>query len=169
MDWVWMSHRAPSLILSLFAIRKIDSVKLIFRDFPYNLSCSILFFPLIFCFFVLRPLQIVLVTWSCGASRREIMRFGGGRVWGISAEAPCFVLCSSLSDLSGIKENQNCTAFSKWEVVSLKVLSGGIFHSSPVLTAGWVKIWYRCAWLVYLSGVILLGSFFQLRCCHEQS
>ena len=42
--------------------------------------------------------------------------------------------------------------------------SGRIFLSSPVLTADRVKNQYRCAWLVYLSGVILLCSFFQLRC-----
>ena len=41
---------------------------------------------------------------------------------------------------------------------------GGILHSSPVLTAGWVKKWYYCRRLVYLSGVILLYSFFQLIC-----
>jgi len=36
---------------------------------------------------------------------------------------------------------------------------GGILHSSPVLTAGWVKKWYYCGRLVYLSAVILLAVF----------
>ena len=40
----------------------------------------------------------------------------------------------------------------------------GIFLSGPVLTAGRVKNRYHCALLVYLSGVILLCSFFQMRC-----
>jgi len=31
-------------------------------------------------FYVLRPLRVVLVTSSCGAERKEIRRFGGGRV-----------------------------------------------------------------------------------------
>ena len=34
----------------------------------------------------------------------------------------------------------------------------GIFHSSPVLTAGWVKNWYCCAWLIHPSGIRLLLS-----------
>jgi len=42
--------------------------------------------------------------------------------------------------------------------VSLKAQLRGIFHSSPVLTAGQVKNWYRCAWLVYPSGAKLLLS-----------
>ena len=67
-----------SSILSSFVIQKIDKVKLIIRDFPSNFSCSIFFFLLVSCFYFLRPLQIVLVTSSCGACRREIRRFGGG-------------------------------------------------------------------------------------------
>ena len=58
----------------------------------------------------------------------------------------------------------NCTAYAKWVIENLKATSGGIFHSSLVLTADQVKNRYHCAWLVYLSRVILLCSFFQLRC-----
>ena len=48
--------------------------------------------------------------------------------------------------------------FLKLWVVSLKSPLRGIFHSSPVLTAGRVKNRYRCAWLVYPSEVKLLLS-----------
>ena len=47
--------------------------------------------------------------------------------------------------LRGIKETYNCTLIQKGPKAPLK----GIFHSSPVLTAGRVKNRYRCAWLVY--------------------
>ena len=39
-------------------------------------------------FYVLRPL--VLVTLGHVAGRKEIRKFGGGRVWGISVEDPYF-------------------------------------------------------------------------------
>ena len=57
-------------------------------------------------------------------------------------------------------ETHNCLC----KMWSWKAPSGGIFHSSPVLTTDQVKNRYHCARLVYLSGVILLCSFFQLRC-----
>ena len=83
--------QAPSLMLSPFPNGiKINSIKHIIRDFPSNFSCSIFFFLLVSCFYVMRPLQIVHVTLSCGAGRRDTRRFGGGRVWGISVEDPCF-------------------------------------------------------------------------------
>ena len=65
----------------------------------------------------------------------------------------------SLSDLSGIKETHNSTTCAKWGVESLRAPPGRIFHRSPVLTAGWVKSRYHCAWLVYQLRVILLCSF----------
>ena len=67
---------------------------------------------------------------------------------------------SLLSYLSRFKETHNFTPYAKWGVRSLKAPSGGIFHSNPVLTAGRVKNRYHCAWLVYLSRVILLCYFF---------
>ena len=83
----------PSLMLSPFTIGKIDSVKLNIRDFPSKFSCLIFFFLLVYCFYALRPLQIVFVAWSCGAGGRDIRSFEWGRVWGI---APCFPSCQSL-------------------------------------------------------------------------
>ena len=83
----------PSLMLSPFTIRKIDSVKLNIRDFPSKFSCSIFFFLLVYCFYALRPLQIVFVASCCGAGSRDIRSFEWGRVWGI---APCFPSCQSL-------------------------------------------------------------------------
>jgi len=41
-------------------------------------------------------------------------------------------------------------------------------HNSPFLTAGRVKNRYHCPWLVCLSGVLLLYSFFQLRCSAKE-
>ena len=65
---------------------KIDSVELIIRDFPSNISCSIFFF-LVPCLYVLSPLQIVLVTSSFGTGRSEIRRFGGGGLgWGYKGD-----------------------------------------------------------------------------------
>ena len=74
-----------SVNLSLFAIgeNKLDSVKL---KSPSNFSCSkfsssfLFIFLLVSCFYTLRPFQIVLLTSSCGAGRREIRRFVGRRV-----------------------------------------------------------------------------------------
>ena len=51
---------------------------------------------------------------------------------------------------SNFKETHNCTTYAKWGVESLKASSGGIFHSSPVITAGWEKNQYHCACLVCL-------------------
>ena len=55
---------------------------LISIDFPSNNSCTVFFFLLASCscFYTLRPLQIVILTLSCGTSRREMMRFVGRRV-----------------------------------------------------------------------------------------
>ena len=63
-----------------------------------------------------------------------------------------FVKFFQLKRIWGIPES--CTACVKWGVESFKAKSGGIFHSSPVLTANWVKNGYHFAWLVYLSGFI---------------
>ena len=56
---------------------------LISRDFSSNFSCSLFFFLLASCFLFLdfeaSPNRI-LVTLSCGAGRREIRKFVGGRV-----------------------------------------------------------------------------------------
>ena len=46
----------------------------------FPVQFSIFFLLLVSCFYILRPLQIVLLTSSCGAGRREIRRFVGGRV-----------------------------------------------------------------------------------------
>ena len=105
-----------------------DVIDIVNQRLSFHFSCSIFFF-----------LQIVLVTSSCGAGRKVIRNFGGGRVWGISVEDPCFPLCYSHSDLSGIKETHNCTPYAKWGVGSLKASSGGIFYSILVLTAGGVN------------------------------
>ena len=43
-------------------------------------------------FQVFRPLQVVHVTLSCEAERKEIRKFGGGRVWEGSVEDPFFPL-----------------------------------------------------------------------------
>ena len=65
---------------------KIDSVELIIRDFPSNISCLIFFF-LVPCLYGLSPLQIVLVTLSFGTGRSEIRRFGGGGLgWGYKGD-----------------------------------------------------------------------------------
>ena len=95
--------------------------------FPVQFSFFFLF--LVSCFYSLRPLQIVLVKWSCGSGRRVIRRFRGGRVWGI---APCFPSCLSLH--TKFKEAHNCTTYAKRGVGSLKAPSCGVFHSRPVHT-----------------------------------
>ena len=67
--------------------------KVYHRRVPFHFSCSIFFFLHFSCFYVLGPLQIVLVTLSCRIGRKEIRKFEGGRVWGISVEDHCFSLC----------------------------------------------------------------------------
>ena len=47
---------------------------------------------LVYCFYVLRPFQAVLMTSSCGADRKEIRKLGGGSVLRISLENPAFLL-----------------------------------------------------------------------------
>ena len=68
------------LLLSCLSCFKHPS--LLSRDFPSTFFCSIYFFFLLLvsCFYTLRPFQIVLLTLSCGAGRREIRRFEGRRV-----------------------------------------------------------------------------------------
>ena len=65
------------LLLSCFPCFKHPS--LLSRDFPSTFFCSIyfVFLLLVSCFYTLRPFQIVLLTSSCGAGRREIRRFVG--------------------------------------------------------------------------------------------
>ena len=52
------------------------------KRFPFHLFLLIFFFLLasFSCFYTLRPFQVVLLTLSCGAGKREIRRFVGGRV-----------------------------------------------------------------------------------------
>ena len=91
---------APSPMVSPYTNRiKVDSVKLVNRELP-----SIFPVQFFFTFEYLRvalswmghflrffwPLLVVLVTLSCGAGRKKIRKFGGGSVWGISVEDPCF-------------------------------------------------------------------------------
>ena len=81
---------SPSPILNDVSIRQqeqIDGVEFIIREFPTVFPYSIFFLLLVFVckflqsyFCVLRPLQIVLLTSNCGAGRREITKFGEGRV-----------------------------------------------------------------------------------------
>ena len=106
------------------------------------------------------PCDIELWSWKKG-----VCKFGGGRVWGISVDDPCFPSFKIFSTKAELRKTHNCTAYPNWGV---KAPSGGIFHSSLFLSAGQVKkngIIVHCAWLVYLSRFILLLSFFQLRCC----
>ena len=120
------------------------------QNFPVQFS--FFFLLLVSFFYALRPLQIVLVTSSCGAGRRDIRMFGGERVWGI---APVFLHVQIFLTKGNFNET---TTYAKWGVESLKAPSGGILHISPVHTAGRVKRQYRCPWLVCSSGVILLLS-----------
>ena len=83
------------------------------------------------------------MTSSCGAGRKKIS-------------------LESMRDFSR-KSLLHRRAYAKWGVGILKAPPGGIFNSSPVLTDGRVENQCHCAWLVYLSGFILLCSFFQLR------
>ena len=153
----------PHLRFCLHSTRKNWWCKAYCLRFPFQFF--LFNFLLVSCYWFL-----VLVTSSCEAGRREIRRFGGGRVWGISVKAlPAFLPVKVFLTKRTFKATHNCTAYTKWGAVSLHAPSGGIFHSSPVLTAGWVKNWYCCARLVYLSGVIILCSFIQLRCWYEQS
>ena len=80
--WCRVYHQRVSFCFSLFN----------FLSSSFLFVCK--FLQSYFC--VLRPLQIVLLTSNCGAGRREITKFGEGRVWGISVEAPFFPLCLSL-------------------------------------------------------------------------
>ena len=71
------------LLLSCLSCFKHPS--LLSRDFPSTFFCSIFFYLLLVsCFYTVRPFQIVLLPSSCGAGRREIRRFVGRRIWGIS-------------------------------------------------------------------------------------
>ena len=67
------------------------------RDFLpiFPVQFSFVFLLLVSCFYTLRPLQIVRLTSSCGAGRREIRRFVGGRVEGISPCVPSIILFPS--------------------------------------------------------------------------
>ena len=129
------------------------------RDFPSTFFCSIYFFFLLLvsCFYTLRPFQIVLLTLSCGAGRREIMRFVGRRVQGIYPCVPSFYTVSQLGELRNLPVS--APHMQNGELWSLKALLRGIFHSSPILTSGWVKNRYCCAWLVFPRGVELLFQF----------
>ena len=68
------------LLLSCLSCFKPPSLQA--RDFPTTFFCSISFFFLLLvsCFYTLWPFQIVLLTPSCGAGRREISRFAGIRI-----------------------------------------------------------------------------------------
>ena len=75
------SHPPPPVLVGGRGMSSMPP-SLISRDFRSNFSCSIFFFLLASCFLFLhfKALQIVLLTSSCGAGRREIRRFVGGRV-----------------------------------------------------------------------------------------
>ena len=111
---------------------------LISRDFRSNFSCSIFFFLLASCFFFLHfevspNSSFDIELWSRQQREMEVCKRKGIR--------DCS-LCSFyyiLSELRGIQETHNCTPNAKWGVVSPKVQLRGIFHCSPVLTAGRVK------------------------------
>ena len=67
------------LLFSCLSCFKLPS--LLSREFPSTFFCSnYFFFLLLVCCFYIRPFQIVLLTSSCGAGRREIRRFVGRRV-----------------------------------------------------------------------------------------
>ena len=72
----------PSLSLAGKGGTSSKPPSLISRDFPSNFTCSICFFLLTSCFLFLhfKSLQIVLLTSSWRAGRREILRFVGGRI-----------------------------------------------------------------------------------------
>ena len=83
---------------------------------------SFFFLLLVSCFYTLRPLQIILLTSSWGAGRREIRMYKG--------LLPIVRHVIVFPNLGNFKEAHNCTPSVKWGVVSLKALKG-IFHSSP--------------------------------------
>ena len=69
---------SPILCLSSFAFGKKDSVQL---NTPSNFPVQyFLLFSCLSNFYTLRPFQIILLTSSWGAGRREIKWFVGGRV-----------------------------------------------------------------------------------------
>ncbi len=62
---------------------KVDSERFFFLFVSCSfllLSISELLFPDWGIFYMFRPLHVDLVTLSCGAGRKEIRKFGGGRV-----------------------------------------------------------------------------------------
>ena len=95
------------LLLSCLSCFKHPS--LLSRDFPSTFFCSIYFLLclLVSCF------QIVPLTSSCGAGRREIRRLVGRRVQGISPCVPSFYTVSQLGEL----RNLPITAESKYKEI----------------------------------------------------
>ena len=128
-----------------------DSLELIIRGFPSNFSCSI-FFSSCFLFLCFEASPIVFVTSSCekvGERKGGLDEEGYGGLHHVFLPVKVF---------STYKETHDCTPYAKRGVERLKAPSGGIFNRRPVNTAGRVKNQYHCAWLEYLSGVILLPS-----------
>ena len=137
-----------SLMLSIFAVGKYNSVQLDTRD-------SLTFFPnpvrfssclLFLCFETSPNSSCDIELWIRQERYLEVYRRKG--------IGDCS-LCSfyfSLSELRGIlRKTHNCTPYAKWGVVSLEARLIGIFQSSSHTWSS--KNWYRCAWLVYPSGV----------------
>ena len=98
MEWGGGCLPAPSSMVSPFTNGiKVDSVKLILTEFPSIFPVQFSFFFLVSCtfsllsisellfpewgvFYILRSLQVVLVTLSCEAGRKEIRKFRVARV-----------------------------------------------------------------------------------------
>ena len=105
---------------------------LISRDFPSNFTCSICFFLLTSCFLFLhfKALQIILLTSSCGAGRREIRRFVGGSPY------PSF---ASLSDFPKpvtaplMQNGELQTLKPQWEESSTAVQSSQLVELKTVI------------------------------------
>ena len=118
----------------------ISNIKRLFHFFSVQFSSSACFLLNLFLHF--KPLQIVLLTSCCGAGRREIRRFVGGRVLGI-APSSLRSFYYTLSKLRGIKKTHNCTPYAKWGVVRSPSERNLPQQSSPHSWSS--KNRYRCA------------------------
>ena len=122
-------------------------LSLILRDFPSTFSCSIFFFLLAPCFLFLHFQAYPTSFFDIKSRSRQERDKDVCRRKGIGG----YSLCSfyyTFSEFRGIKETHNCTPYVKWGVVNPKAPLRGIFHSSPILTAGRIKNRYCCACLV---------------------
>ena len=94
MSYIWLSKtQIPDIFLGAGSVRRsivspllggqrggTSTKRFPFQFFLFNFLFSSCFLFFVYCFYILRPLQIVLLTSSCGAGRREIRGFVGGRV-----------------------------------------------------------------------------------------